>query len=71
MTVFAALEKESFWEFPGGLVVGIWHVHGCGLDLILGLVTEIPLHASAKEKKKNPLPDYNTTMLAKISTKRR
>ena len=52
MTNFSGKRKE---EFPGGLVVRIWHFHHCGpvQTLVWELRSHIkPLHAMAKKKKK-------------------
>ena len=47
----------AVWEFPGGLVVRIWHFHHYSLGSIPGMRTEIPHQAPAawgnKRKEKN------------------
>ena len=39
-------EDRTFYKFPGGLVVRIWHFHGCDVGSVPGLGTEI-LHQAA------------------------
>ena len=44
--------KKKKGEFPGGLVVRIWHFHSRGPGLIPGWGTKILQAAQSKRKKK-------------------
>ena len=48
-SVSHTIYKDNYLEFPGGLVVRVWHFHCLGLGSIPGRGTEIPQAAwSAK-----------------------